>query len=310
MSAGVKRSVNGVETRFAPSAKSDGGRKVSTSLNRQISERLEEAASLLEQQQASPFRVSAYRRAAGTLAGLEPEVDKILEREGMQGLTALPGVGRGIANAIIEMVSRGRWTLLDRLRGELDPVRLFQGVPGLGPDLAKRIHEHLHVDTLEALEITAHDGRLETVPGVGPRRAAAIRNHLASALKRVRPSAPAAAAPGPPVEILLSVDAEYREKANAGKLPTIAPKRFNPQGKAWLPVMHVTRDGWHFSALFSNTARAHELDRTRDWVVVYYYDDEHHEGQHTVVTETRGPLAGRRVVRGRESECRDLNPPD
>ncbi len=274
------------------------------SLNQQISERLEEAASLLEQQQASPFRVSAYRRAARTLAGLGSDIGEILEREGMQGLTALPGVGRGIANAIAEMVARGRWTLLDRLRGELDPVRLFQSVPGLGPDLAKRIHEHLHVDTLEALEIAAHDGRLETVPGVGPRRAAAIRNHLSLALKRVRAPAPAAAGPGPPVEVLLSVDAEYREKAGANKLPTIAPKRFNPEGKSWLPVMHVTRDGWHFSALFSNTARAHELKRTKDWVVVYFYDDEHHEGQHTVVTETRGPLAGRRVVRGRESECR------
>jgi putative hydrolase len=279
---------------------------MSAGLNRQISERLEEAAGLLEKQEASPFRVSAYRRAAGLLAGLQADVGEIFEREGMEGLTALPGVGRGIANAIAEMVVRGRWTLLDRLRGELDPERLFQSIPGLGPDLAKRIHEHLDVDTLEALEVAAHDGRLETVPGVGPRRAAAIRNHLYSALKRVSAPSPAKAAPGPPVPVLLAVDADYREKASAGKLPTIAPKRFNPEGKAWLPVMHLTRDGWHFSVLFSNTPRAHALDRTRDWVVVYYYDDEHHEGQHTVVTETRGPLKGRRVVRGRESECRSV----
>ena len=154
------------------------------------------------------------------------------------------------------------------------------------------------------MEVAAHDGRLETVPGVGARRAAAIRNHLAFALKRVRAPAPAAPAPGPPAALLLSVDAEYRDKAEAEKLPTIAPKRFNPEGEAWLPVMHVTRDGWHFSVLFSNTARAHELNRTRDWVVVYYYDDQHHEGQNTVVTETRGPLQGCRVVRGREPECR------
>jgi hypothetical protein len=53
--------------------------------------------------------------------------------------------------------------------------------------------------------------------------------------------------------------------------------------------------------MFSNTATAHRLDRTADWVVVYYERDGD-EGQCTVVTETRGPLAGRRVVRGRESE--------
>jgi len=73
---------------------------------------------------------------------------------------------------------------------------------------------------------------------------------------------------------------------------------------AWLPVLHSVRDGWHFTALYSNTAQAHQLNRTRDWVVLYFYDDEHAEGQHTVVTETHGPLAGRRVVRGREAQCR------
>jgi hypothetical protein len=41
-------------------------------------------------------------------------------------------------------------------------------------------------------------------------------------------------------------------------------------------------------------------------VVIYFYDNDHEEGQHTVVTETRGPLAGRRVVRGREAECREF----
>jgi putative hydrolase len=58
-------------------------------------------------------------------------------------------------------------------------------------------------------------------------------------------------------------------------------------------------------ALYSNTARAHELGRTGDWVVVvvYFYDDHHQEGQRTIVTETHGPLAGRRVVRGHEAEC-------
>jgi putative hydrolase len=69
--------------------------------------------------------------------------------------------------------------------------------------------------------------------------------------------------------------------------------------------MHVTRHGWHFTALFSNTARAHELGRTRDWVVIYFYDEAHHENQHTVVTETRGSLINERVVRGREAECRE-----
>ena len=41
-----------------------------------------------------------------------------------------------------------------------------------------------------------------------------------------------------------------------------------PLRKAWLPVLHTARDDRHFTALFSNTANAHELGRTHDWVVM------------------------------------------
>jgi hypothetical protein len=59
------------------------------------------------------------------------------------------------------------------------------------------------------------------------------------------------------------------------------------------------------TVLFSNTARAHELGKTHDWVVIYYQKDGP-EAQCTVVTETRGPLKGKRVIRGRERECRQF----
>jgi len=278
--------------------------------NAKIAERLREAADILGQQGANPFRVSAYRRAADTVAGLARDIGDILREEGTDGLERLPHIGESIAAAIAQMVRTGRWAQLDRLRGELDPEKLFRTVPGIGPATARRIHDTLHIDTLEALELAAHDGRLETVPSVGRRRAAAWRASLADMLGRVRARpqpAPAAAAPrhDPDVAMLLDVDREYREKAAAGKLSTIAPRRFNPTGEAWLPVLHTSRGDWHFTALFSNTARAHELGRTRDWVVLYFADADHAERQCTVVTESRGGLAGERVVRGREAECRD-----
>ena len=279
--------------------------------NQRCAERLREAADLLDAQGANPFRVSAYRRAADTVHDLREDLAAVIDREGQAGLEALPGIGRGIASALVEMVRSGRWTQLERLRGSSDPVQLFTAGPGLGHRLAERIHEELHLDTLEGLELAAHDGRLETVPGIGPRRAAAIRASLQTMLSRGRPrrTVTTGGAPerahGPSVDMLLDVDREYREKALGGKLPTIAPRRFNPTGEAWLPVLHADRNGWHFTALHSNTAQAHQLIRTRDWVVHYFYDDQHVEGQHTVVTETHGPLAGRRVVRGREAECRE-----
>jgi len=271
-------------------------------------DRLREAADLLHAQGANPYRVAAYRKAAETLARMAPsEVAALVDREGVEGLDRLPHVGRGIATAIVEMVRTGHWTQLERLRGTTDPVQLFTVVPGLGHRLAERIHEELHIDTLEGLELAAHDGRLEQVPGVGPRRAAAIRANLHAMLARGRNVATAGsmtAGPQPTVSALLAIDRQYREQAAAGSLPMIAPTRFNPSHEAWLPVLHAEGDGWQYTAMFSNTAQAHQLKRTHDWVRIFHYDAENSEGQHTVVTETHGPLAGRRVVRGREADCR------
>jgi len=278
--------------------------------NERIAQWLRQLAELLHAQQANPFRVGAYRRAADTVEHLEASVRDVLSERGREGLEALPGIGRGIAAAIAEILHTGRWAQLDRLRGSLEPAALFQTIPGVGPELAERIHDALGVESLEALEVACHDGRLQRVPGVGPRRAAAIRGALAEILGRAglaRRTLAAETGEGgdePAADVLLDVDREYRDKAQAGALPMIAPRRFNPGAEAWLPVLHTQRDPWHFTALYSNTARAHQLGRTRDWVVLYFHDDDHVERQRTVVTETRGRLAGQRVVRGREAECR------
>jgi hypothetical protein len=106
----------------------------------------------------------------------------------------------------------------------------------------------------------------------------------------------------PDVSLLLDIDREYREKAEAGLLRKIAPRRYNPERVAWLPVLHQSAGPWEITALFSNTERAHELHRTHDWVVIFFHDGDG-EGQATVVTERRGSLSGLRVVRGREPEC-------
>ena len=268
--------------------------------NGAIATRLREAAQLLQRQKANPFRVRAFLRAADTIAGLPEDVGGLVTRGGPEALRGLPGIGPGIAAAVHEILATGRWGLLERLRGTLDPERLLRSVPGVGRVLARRIHDALQVDSLEALESAAHDGSLASVPGMGARRVAMIRATLAGMLGRRRLGTPAAE---PSVALLLDVDEEYRRKAKDGHLARIAPHRFNPSGKRWLPVLHTERGAWHFTALFSNTARAHELGRTRDWVVVYFRADHEIEGQRTIVTETHGPLAGRRVVRGRESEC-------
>lgn len=286
--------------------------------NDEIASVLERVADLLEAQGAESFRLRAYRAAADTVRQESRSVADIAEEEGLKGLAELPAIGKSLASTIRELVSTGRLAMLDRLEGEVAPEDLLATVPGIGEELAKRIHAELGVETLEDLELAAHDGRLDKVRGFSRRRVQAVRDTLAGMLsrssrrraRRLRMAEhdhePHDAAPEEPsVEMLLSVDEEYRSKAERDVLRKIKPRRFNPQREAWLPVLHAERDGWSFTALFSNTARAHELGTTHDWVILYYERDGH-EKQCTVVTERRGDLAGKRVVRGREDECRAL----
>jgi hypothetical protein len=269
--------------------------------NGPIAARLDEVAALLEEQGANPFRVGAYRKAARTVRELSLPVSELLASEGIGGLDRLPGIGIRLSRAIETLVSTGRLPMLDRLRGETDPAHLLASVPGIGPALADRLHD-LAIATLEDLETAASDGRLESLAGIGPKRLAGIRDSLAARLGRARGSVSARGGVEPPVAELLDVDREYLERAAAGTIPRIAPRRFNPAHEAWLPILHTRRGSRHYTALFSNTARAHELGRTGDWVVLYG-DGPGAGRQWTVVTESGGPLRGHRVVRGREAEC-------
>jgi DNA polymerase (family 10) len=279
--------------------------------NIDIADLLNRIADLLDTQNENSYRVRAYRNAARTARGLDDSITAMLREGGRHQIERLPSIGRSISTLLDEFVHTGRSRLLDRLEGQVSPEDLFTTVPGVGELLAHRIHEELGIETLEALEVAAHDGRLEGVTAIGPRRIAGIRDSVAAILDRSTrrrahqrhlPKLPLRRDHEPDVRLLLAVDSEYRQKARTGDLKTIAPRRFNPKRKSWLPVLHTQRNGWSLTAMFSNTARAHQLGMTCNWVVIYY-EREGDESQCTVVTERRGPLTGQRVVRGREWEC-------
>jgi len=270
-------------------------------LNIRIAGRLRQMSDLLEHQGEKGFRAQAFRRAADVVERLRRPVDELLASEGRDGLIALPSVGRGIASAMAEMIATGRWAELGRLTGELDTEALLMKVPGIGPRLAARLHAVLHIDTLEELEQAASDGWLDGLEGCGPRRLEALRSALRDRMQvlqgRMRHGNT------PTVRLLLQIDSAYRDKASRNELKLIAPRRFNPRGLASLPVMHAHCRGGNFTAMYSNTARAHELNKARDWVVIFVTSDLEPDWQCTVVTARRGALRGRWVVRGREDEC-------
>ncbi|MFQ3193535.1 MAG: DNA polymerase (family 10) [Colwellia sp.] len=55
--------------------------------------------------------------------------------------------------------------------------------------------------------------------------------------------------------------------------------------------------------MYSNTQPTHKLNLTLDWVLIFCYDEHHQESQYILVTETHGPLRGKRVIRGQEAAC-------
>ena len=273
--------------------------------NRRLAGRLVGFARLLQVQGAEPGRGRAQLEAARTLEALDRPVSEIIARGGIEALAELPGISRSVARAVVEMSTTGRWLQYDRLRGTMAPAQLFQSVPGVGPVLAARLAEEEDLETLEDLEAFLSDPEAP-VAGIGPRRRDAVLSAVRERLVRLAPW-PAGAEPEPAVDLLIEVDRLYRARSAAGELPRIAPARLNPKRTAWLPVLHVALGPWQMTAMFANTGLAHRLKRTRDWVVIYFHDDNGTELRRTVVTETRGPLAGRRVVRGREADSADYH---
>lgn len=278
----------------------DGG------LNEQIAIRFDEMADLLEARRANDFRIRAYRRGAQSLRELMTSVDAILDDSGPRGLEEVPGIGRSLAYSIERFIQTGRIPMLNELREADSPQRRFRSVPGVGRRLAARIHDQLHLQNLAELEAAAIDESLQDVPGIGPQKSQAVRDSIAGrgtvSRRFQRTYRDDAHHDEPPVAELLSVDAEYREKAANDTLLRIAPNRFNPTGAAWLPILRTRRESRHYSTAFSNTAHAHELGMTHDWVVLNRTDRGHH-GQWTVITSLLGALKGHRIVRGREKEC-------
>lgn len=162
----------------------------------------------------------------------------------------------------------------------------LSGLRGVGEKLAGLIHEYATKGSVELLRDLEKEVSPDTLKAVEEKKSG---HTFARPIEL-------------PVATILKIDQEYRTRAAAGSLKKIAPRLLNPEKKAWLPIMAKEEKGVKFTVMFSNTATAHKLGKTDDWVVVYF-EMGNGENQCTVVTESRGALKGKRVIRGREGEC-------
>lgn len=273
--------------------------------NPEIAAVLQETAARLQAQATNPFRVAAYRHAAMIIRDWPEPVCTLAARGGVEALQQIPGIGQSLARKISRLQRRGTLPILEKLRKKQTAADALTSLPSVGPCLADRIRSSLGAQTLEEVYAAAYDGRLHRVAGMGRKRVQAIRECLSLRLNHPPIPSRAPAPNDPSVADLLEIDRMYREQAAKGRLVTVAPRRFNPTGEAWLPILRVKRKNRRFCAYYANSVRSHQLDHLHDWVVVHCLDKEAF-GRWTILTSTYGRLRGKRIVRGRESECNEF----
>lgn len=149
--------------------------------NADIAATFEHVADLLEYQGGNVFRVRAYRNAARTIDGMVESLATVRSQPG-RSLTDLEGIGSDLAEKIGTLLDTGALPLLEDLRREVPSVAFeLMRVPGLGPKKARALVEHLGIDSLEALERACTEGRVATVKGFGAKTQAAILANVAFA---------------------------------------------------------------------------------------------------------------------------------
>jgi DNA polymerase (family 10) len=133
--------------------------------NAEIAAAFDELGTLYELDGAVVYRVLAYRNAAKAIRDSGVSVAE-LARQGRA--ESLPGIGKTIAEKIVALLDEGEIPAARKLKAKI-PAGLVEvtRIPGLGPKRARQLHDHLGVDSIEALRTAAEAQQIRTVAGFG-----------------------------------------------------------------------------------------------------------------------------------------------
>src|SRR5512140_415640 len=135
--------------------------------NRNIARLLSETADLMEIAAEDPFPIRAYRNAATVIEGYPESVAEII-RDPARKVTGIPGIGKGLAAAIREILARGSFERRDQMLEKYPPTALeLLKIQGLGPKSIALLWEHYRVSTVDDLERICREQRLRLLPRMG-----------------------------------------------------------------------------------------------------------------------------------------------
>jgi DNA polymerase (family 10) len=135
--------------------------------NAEIARLLREMSLFLEMEGVA-FKPRAYEKAAYEVESLAEPLAEIHAAGGLKALAALPGIGKGIAERIAELLETGRCKDLDALRKKTPvDVLALTAIEGLGPKMVKALYEEIGIRTLDDLEKAAREERIRRLPHFG-----------------------------------------------------------------------------------------------------------------------------------------------
>jgi DNA polymerase (family 10) len=135
--------------------------------NREIARLIAETADLMEIAGEDPFRVRSYRNGASAIENLPERVEDIV-KDPNRKLTDIPGIGKGLATVIEEILERGSFERRDKLLEKYPPTALeLLKIQGLGPKSIALIWEHYRVSTIDGLERLCREQKLRVLPRMG-----------------------------------------------------------------------------------------------------------------------------------------------
>jgi DNA polymerase (family 10) len=145
--------------------------------NKEIAEKFDTLADLLEIEGANAFRVRAYRNAARVISGLSPSLADLVAAG--EDLSRYPGIGEDLADKIRTIVETEELPLLQEVaeRVPLELARLME-IKGLGPKGVKALYDELGIQSIADLERALEAGEVHQLKGFGKKTEAAIREGL------------------------------------------------------------------------------------------------------------------------------------
>ena len=154
--------------------------------NREIASILGKLADMLDIKGEDPFRVRSYRNAARVISGM---TESLARRAGdPENLEELPGIGKSMAQKVVEIARTGKLRQLEDLKKEIPPSLLeILRLEQMGPQRVRLLHEKLDIDSMEDLKRAALEGEIEKLGGFGEKTSEKILREIEEFEKEDRP---------------------------------------------------------------------------------------------------------------------------